>query len=368
MKWPTRHKQTPSGPWIYRQIRWMIACLLLLRASIPMGTNLATLVLNSASFHVTIHSEPTSACSNWFIITTLSSLAIASESTSSKIINSVHRIATSTSNLSDDKSSLCVLLILTDHREGKSLSKLILDQLSGRAPTPKNVVWFGRHICDQWSLSARKVSGTFCELFNKSDSPLMTRNLGYLYAIHHGAKYIVEIPQDYLVADYSRKWWQVMLARIISYDSLPERVSMVTLGLYIFNPYPLLFNQTAIATMPYGVPLEYANNSYTHGTIAFVQEKGSSDLEIMDEIREMSPSNKTGIERIQKNGFVMQFFVSQRGIRDKFDALEKGEEEMTALAVPSHAFAPLSLQHAQEQSGFLLWTPLTLYIVATNKY
>ena len=75
-----------------------------------------------------------------------------------------------------------------------------------------------------------------------------------------------------------------------------------------------------------------------------------------------------GIERIQKNGFVMQFFVSQRGIRDKFDALEKGEEEMTALAVPSHAFAPLSLQHAQEQSGFLLWTPLTLYIVATNKY
>ena len=150
----------------------------------------------------------------------------------------------------------------------------------------------------------------------------------------------MEISGRYVVADCSDEWWDKVLRDIMS-GPHHSGFAMISLGLHVFNPYPLLSNGE-VALEPYGFPFEYSQNPNTHGSIAFV-EKGepSYSREILKNLNGTSQTCYRGAA-----------FLSSEGKTKKVLSNTSANDEQRTLVTPSHAYTPLVCNLVREQTLF----------------
>ena len=296
-------------------------------------------------------------CSNWALATVSLKQKRLEPVSNSTLLAYIHRVNQIAESFTD--SSFCVLAtILTSNADDSLLKELLVVELEKKIdhPTLTKVVWFTKRNFDHWFGSTASVSmRDFYSLCPFQESPTAARNWGYIYAILHGAKLILEIPTERLEVDYGRPWWSNVLAQIFQ-ESIPKTLSVASVGLHLFNPFPLLLNMTS--SIPNGFPLEYRKNSVTYGTIAFAKKRPVTYQDGgIYQVMKISHA-KTWIERFQQNGFVTQYVAAPqqttKSLRPDNDAMIEG------ILVPSHAFSPYSL-HPDKQPGFLLSSSLTLW-------
>ena len=267
----------------------------------------------------------------------------------SKIVRSLNRISNRL-----NETNWCVLAVISNttarttrddlQSSEEFLTKVALEEnLSW--PSPNNFLWLSKQRYESWCQSAPVAAKDFCELVSPDDSYVSARNVGYFYAILHGARSILEVSRDYFTADYSDAWWNAILLDINNDTSHPG-VGIASLGFHLFNPVPILFEGLARPlTEPYGFPSEYRNESCTHGTIAFIKRGEPSYKEEIKNILHWPKQQRF-------HGTVTQFFLShQNGATTVLKKL---------VEAPSHAFAPFSLQPG-EGGGFVLWSKYTLW-------
>ena len=334
---------------------------------------------SSQNIHTgTIRDEKLRNCSYWAVTALRQATTSANESTVSTIVQTVNRIANQYNN-----SSWCVLVVATRSAKDAFLKTLSRHQRNV-TQHPKNVVWLTQHDHRHWSHAKSSAVRSLCRLLSSlDDSTTAARNLGYLYAILHGAKYILEIPSDYLLAVPDGKrddWWNTILARVFttSTDSSTTSLSMVSLGLHLFNPYPLMTNGTVTETVPFGFPPEYRNNSNTHGSIALTKTsippayenetvKSNRNWKWNEQLQsEMNGLMKTSPYSNWTRQILAEASVTRIVVQRDNDAdllMTANEIKNYGLVVPSHAFAPYSLQKddSNDQAGFILSAPSTLW-------
>ena len=246
--------------------------------------------------------------------------------------------------------SWCVLVVVGGQADGR---KRELPALMATMTNPSNLFWFTWHHFNHWVQFATPAVRGFLQLLPFDESPAAIRNVGYIYTILHGAKYVLEVPRGCIMADYSNGWWDEVLSQIVP-DPTPKGLAITNLGMHIFNPYPLLLGDGANdVTVPRGFPSSHLNNSYTHGSVAFIKRVGEEpygDQDMKDILKQ--PGWKDMFQRLQTFGSITQFVVHQTKTFDPMNGI--------ALMVPSHAFAPFLVQDSTPAS-FLLSDSQTLW-------
>ena len=293
------------------------------------------------SYHAENHN-----CSLWVVVD-FPNWITATESVSvSKIINSISRLA---DNLTDS----CILALL-DLEEGDAPFGKIISKEDLSSTASKSLIWFTKHRYEYWCRSAPVTTKDFCKGIFLYDHSIAARNIAFLYAILHGAKSILEVSQEIAVEGCSEEWWNELILDFSNGNHL-SAVAVVSLGLHVFNPYPLLFSGSAkSSTEPFGFPPDYSHNSYTHGTIAYV--KKSQSFLSSDEI--VNRLDGTKLDRSQ--GVVTQFFLSSEDQSDTVSTNVTLIEDGRTLISPTHSFTPFSIQ-PHDGAGFILWSQFTLW-------
>jgi hypothetical protein len=146
------------------------------------------------------------------------------------------------------------------------------------------------------------------------------KNLGYLYAIRHGAHFIFDFDDDNIV--YKSNAGKVV--PIIPNEKMVEHARVVSVGPSVFNPYPLM-NSSSPTSWPRGFPLESIQNVSTQGVVMFEKD---------------APMDKVG---------VIQFCAESNPDIDAIHRLVKPlpmnfDQNTKPIIVPSHAFVPYNAQ------------------------
>ena len=286
-------------------------------------------------------------CSMWTVIDFEMFTVLEELVSSPKIIKSVHRLA---NHLNNDS---CVLAIL-DPWESDYLLNAKLEEDPSYLP-PTNAIWLTQQRYQHWCQSAPTATRDFCEHSLHHHSPQAGRNIGFLYAIFHGANSILEISQHYILADFSDEWWDNVLHDVINDDPQNSTFAIVSLGFHVFNPFPLLFNGRALPFQePFGFPSEYKHLSCTHGEIAFKKKR---ELAYANEIRtKLHEANQ-----VRFRGAVTHFLLLPEDSRPNHSSSNAlFPDDHSTLVAPNHAFVPNSLQ-PREGSGIVLWSRYTLW-------
>jgi len=153
------------------------------------------------------------------------------------------------------------------------------------------------------------------------------KNLGYLYAISHGARFLFDFDDNVLLM---RNASGAILDPI---DENPSTsVAMPMLARNVFN-YHALMNASVPTSWPRGFPGDYTNDTATHGSVAYTTR--GLDL------------SKVGIMLICANGDPVR--------TSAVDAVDNSSDKLAqhhgvtfdtdqALLVPSHVFTPYNAQ------------------------
>jgi len=166
------------------------------------------------------------------------------------------------------------------------------------------------------------------------------KNIGYLYAILHGAKFIFDFDDDNIL--YQDKTSGATLDPIANMTHL-ENVQVPLLGKTAFNHH-LLMEASIEGSWARGFPLEQLQDNETLGSVAF--------------IRDAIPMEKIA---------VMQYCANGDPDIDAIHRLVKPlpmnfAEDTPPLQVPSHAFAPYNAQ-ASVHTYNALWATFLPYSV-----
>jgi len=166
------------------------------------------------------------------------------------------------------------------------------------------------------------------------------KNIGYLYAIRHGAKFIFDFDDDNIL--YQDKMTGTTFDPIANVTHL-ENVQVPLLGKTAFNHHPLMAASIE-GSWARGFPLEQLQDKETHGSVAF--------------IRDAIPMEKIA---------VMQYCANGDPDVDAVHRLVKPlpmnyAADTPSLQVPSHAFAPYNAQ-ASVHTYDALWATFLPYSV-----
>ena len=206
------------------------------------------------------------------------------------------------------------------------------------------------------------------------------KNIGFLYAVAHGARTIFDFDDDNLLplSSLSPSNETTVLPALHDTDVL-SHAAMVVTGPKAFNHHHLMGATVEGSTWPRGFPLSQIQNNATWGTIAID----------MDDYRNISIANEVG---------VLQFVANQNPDVDAIHRLVQGENNMQtgapitflrhakhmatdgeqqaknyydktksistmgALVVPSHSFVPYNAQASIHtyKAMFALLLPMTV--------
>jgi hypothetical protein len=197
------------------------------------------------------------------------------------------------------------------------------------------------------------------------------KNLGYLYAIRHGAKFIFDLDSNLVQTNGDDDENNEI---VLPNKQEMENVSFVILGKNIFNPYPLLLlgasstttsstttttssslNETLPTIWPRGFPLKHIPNVYTHGKVLFSKTIPMSKIGVvqfivdgnldLDTIHHHHHSHKLPPLSSTSTG-------STSSTRTSFQQLQS-----SLLIVPPHAHAPYNA-HATLHTFKAFWALL----------
>jgi hypothetical protein len=148
------------------------------------------------------------------------------------------------------------------------------------------------------------------------------KNLGYLHAVIHGAKFIFDFDDD----NFVKKDVDGNVISILPDEKQMKNVSFIIQGKNVFNPYPMM-GASIESSWPRGFPLESIQDEYTRGTVLFSKNISMDSIGVIQFCADGDP-DVDAIHRLIKK-LPMVF----------------GPHETTAsLVVPSHAFVPYNAQ------------------------
>lgn len=172
------------------------------------------------------------------------------------------------------------------------------------------------------------------------------KNLGYLFAIQHGARFIFDFDDDNLLKKNSKGVVQPPIANEVGI----EGARVVMLGKMVLNHHPLM-GASLSNSWPRGFPLEFIQDNATQGSVAYENITQPVDsIAVMQFCADGDP-DVDAIHRLVKP-LPMTFHVGNSG-----SGSNRG-----ALVVPPVAFAPYNAQ-ANLHTGNALWALLLPYTV-----
>ena len=173
------------------------------------------------------------------------------------------------------------------------------------------------------------------------------KNLGYLYAIQHGAEFVFDFDDDNLLDRGSKG--QVLTA--LPNETHVEGARVVVLGQSVLNHHPLM-GASLPGSWPRGLPLESVQDETTQGQLAYEHvSKRMDEIAVMQLLADVNP-DIDAIHRLVKPLPMTFRRTSQDGL----------PRTNGALIVPSHAMAPTNAQ-ATIHTAKALWAILLPYTV-----
>ena len=174
------------------------------------------------------------------------------------------------------------------------------------------------------------------------------KNLGYLFAILHGANFIFDFDDDnYVKLDASGKPMDVLPLEEEEDEMKLLNVTIVANGPSYFNHHPIMhpsfFNETERTSWAKGFPLQYTQDKHTQGRVAF-----QKDLPFKSKIDEIG---------------VIQYLADDNPDINAFHRLTKPllmsfkfDNDTHSILVPKHSYAPYNGQatvHMKNPFGLL---------------
>jgi len=146
------------------------------------------------------------------------------------------------------------------------------------------------------------------------------KNIGYLYAIVHGAKFIFDFDDDnYINLDDAGN-----LVPILPNEEHVEDASVVLIGRNRFNPYPMM-GASVKQSWPRGFPLEDVLDKHTRGSVAFTKHQPMEKIGVIQLCADGNP-DIDAVHRLVKP-LPMTFDSSK-----------------SPIVVPAHSFTPYNAQ------------------------
>ena len=179
------------------------------------------------------------------------------------------------------------------------------------------------------------------EIFSFHSSHALRRNLGYLYAISHGATSILELEGSLLLEDQ----------RAVQKIDTPnlQNTKVVSLAKFLFHPYPLLnLKQQESRHSAKGMKTtSYFQDPLTHGEVAY-----ELDIMVGNNNKATSPStwfpNRSGEGRpsfmrpISPHSGIIQFIPSEKPSSPT--SFDEHAQQHNSLLAPPHAISPYIAQ------------------------
>lgn len=186
------------------------------------------------------------------------------------------------------------------------------------------------------------------------------KNVGYLYAIQHGAKLIFDFDDDNLLPLNNSTTGKVYPPLIG--DRLMMDARMVVTGPVAFNHHPLM-GATVTNSWARGFPLQLIQDNKTHGQIAYED----ITLNLMESVAVMQfcANGNPDVDAIHRlvHPLPMTFGHPEEDPGNKGSSSDSSPESMKGpLVVPSHAFAPYNAQ-ATIHTHKALWALLLPFTV-----
>jgi Protein of unknown function, DUF288. len=208
----------------------------------------------------------------------------------------------------------------------------------------EKVFYLSREMQMEWE----KVHGSFGKFVRSTPwGHLSRKNVGYLFAIVHGAEYIFDFDDDIHVKldDHGIPLDILPTERDNPTEMKLENVNVIMQGSNVFNHYPIM-GASVNQSWARGFPMEHIDNEYTHGKIAYQMD-----------VPFVSPRKDIG---------VIQFLVDRHPDvntmhHDKNhplpDKMTFQFENAHPVLVPTHAYAPYN-SRATIHTKNALWATL----------
>ena len=166
------------------------------------------------------------------------------------------------------------------------------------------------------------------------------KNLGYIFAILHGANFIFDFDDDNFIKEDAVG----ATVNILPSEDVLENVTVVSQGPSAFNHHPIMNPSINDTSWARGFPLEYIQDATTQGRSAF-----QKDLPFKSKLDEIG---------------VIQFLADGNPDIDAFHRLSKalpmtfqGDNDAHPVLVPKHSYSPYNAQ-ATIHTKNALWATL----------
>jgi hypothetical protein len=190
-----------------------------------------------------------------------------------------------------------------------------------------------------------KVEGSFGAFVRSMPwDHLSRKNVGYVFALLHGAEYIFDFDDDvYVKLDDSGKPHELIPTESDPSEMKLESVNIIMQGPKVFNHHPIM-GASVNQSWARGFPMEHIDNEYTQGKIAYQMD-----------IPFASPRKDIG---------VIQFLVDEypdidamHHVKHPLPTMTFRPENVHPVLVPTHVYAPYN-SHATIHTKNALWATL----------
>uniref|UniRef100_A0A7S4EPV0 Uncharacterized protein n=2 Tax=Pseudo-nitzschia australis TaxID=44445 RepID=A0A7S4EPV0_9STRA len=165
-------------------------------------------------------------------------------------------------------------------------------------------------------------------------NPISRKNMGYLFALRHGAKLVMDLDVDHYLLPIDSTTGQVLPP--IENEENIENARFVLTAPRVFNYHSLMnFTIEGTATWPRGFPLQYIHDKATAGQIAYEKSQlqlgtNSSSIGVV----QLCPRDLPDVDAILQHVYPI---VATTNVSNSNSATAGSRG---SLVVPSHAFVP----------------------------